>query len=80
MRQVQKYFVPLCELLAYIILIICGLFANIIAFKIVLVAFVALNPIKLFIMYNQRKVRLQLEKANEAKLSEEQKEIVVERN
>lgn len=59
----------LARVTAYIILIICGLFANILAFKIVLVAFVALNPIKLFIMYNQRKVRLELEKANEAKPS-----------
>ncbi len=49
------------KVIAYGIFLIVGLFANITAFKVLLIVFTVLNPIKYHVMYKQRLIRKQLE-------------------
>lgn len=52
------------RVIAYAILLLGGLFANILVFKILLILLMTANPIKFVIMFKQRKIRKELEVAN----------------
>ncbi len=49
------------KVVAYIIFALVGLFADILAFKILLIVFTFLNPVKYFIMLKQRTIRKEFE-------------------
>lgn len=54
----------LSRTIAYAILLLMGLASNITIFKILLVVFMLINPIKYMVMYKQRKIRKDFEKIN----------------
>ena len=45
------------KVVAYVIFVLVGFIGNILAFKILLIAFVAINPYKYFVMYKQRAIQ-----------------------
>ena len=54
----------LSRTIAYAILLLMGLASNITIFKILLVLFMLINPIKYMVMYKQRQIRKEFEKIN----------------
>ena len=53
------------RVLSYFVMLLMGFVASLIVFKILLVAFMALCPVKYMVMYKQRKIRKEYEKLNE---------------
>ena len=75
-HQFSIEFIQCCgRILAYIVMVLVGLISNILAFKILLFVYLLFNPIKVLIMYKQRKIRKGLEEENNnPKLQNEIKE------
>lgn len=55
------------RIVAYSVIMCVGLFASITAFKILLVCYITINPLKFYNMHKQRLVRKELEQLNENK-------------
>ncbi len=54
----------LSRVIAYVLLLLSGLFANIIVFKVLLILLMIANPVKFMVMFKQRKIRKELEIQN----------------
>lgn len=66
------------KVVAYVVFVLVGLLADILAFKILLLVYAAINPIKYFVMYTQRLIRKEYEHLAEEKTQNE--EIIAENN
>ena len=49
------------KVVAYVVFVLVGLLADILAFKILLLVYAAINPIKYWVMYKQRSIRKEYE-------------------
>ena len=61
------------RVLSYFVMLLMGFVASLIVFKILLVAFMALCPVKYMVMYKQRKIRKEFELLQERELVESAK-------
>ena len=55
---------------AYCVMLLMGFVASLIVFKVLLVGFMTLCPVKYMVMYKQRKIRKEYEKINEQEMNE----------
>lgn len=70
---VGEFLMGATRVISYILLIVVGIFENILIFKILLVLFLSTNPIKFFVLYKQRMIRKNYEQtaSNEDSLQSE---------
>ena len=59
------------KVVAYVIFVLIGFIGNILAFKILLVVFVAINPYKYFVMYRQRSIRKDFDQIRQQEMATE---------
>ena len=56
------------KVVAYVVFVLVGLLADILAFKILLLVYAAINPVKYWVMYKQRSIRKEYEHIEEEKV------------